>query len=504
MVDMNDESVIMRDQYALCRAENRRRKSGDMDDDAVKQRHCSAILKTLMKHRFGWIFNHIVDPKTHKIPSLFDLESNPSSMDLGTVKAKLENGRYSTADAFASDVRLTFSNVMRHGPSTTAVYRMAKEMSDRFEMVWKLMAKRCDAEQDDRIVVDSVGKGSGSDSDTFGSRKRAKKMTESSVVVVDNSVIDSEVETGSEESGRKFELKAVEKRSDHIGTDQYYQSCGVDCRRDDDHVEVKKAEHHDPCLTSRGVPPRDRDSDPAMLDINKSVVGDQEALDQSENRWRKFGSVRQHCSAILKGLMNHRFGWIFNHVVDPKSHKIPSYFDFESNSSSMNLGRVKAKLENDLYSTTNEFATDVRLVFSEVMRYSPSTKNAFYRMAKEMSNYFEIRWKRMAKEFSVEHTAHVQVEKAEHHEDFTKTEQKKRALLGLDELIRNQRESSRIALLQVENSAEIDKGRESIKELDMLCGWRDPSLMHRGLPLRKLGLFLKADFPLNEDGKEEQ
>ncbi|KAK9156977.1 hypothetical protein Scep_003551 [Stephania cephalantha] len=86
----------------------------------------------------------------------------------------------------------------------------------------------------------------------------------------------------------------------------------------------------------------------------------------------KIGSgLMQQCGALLRKLMNHQFGFLFNQPVKPVALQIPNYFDIISEP--MDLGTVKKKLENGLYSSARDFAADVRLTFSNAMKYNPST-----------------------------------------------------------------------------------------------------------------------------------
>ncbi|XP_077219981.1 transcription factor GTE12-like isoform X2 [Tasmannia lanceolata] len=103
--------------------------------DGVRMRQCAVILKKLMTHRDGWVFNHPVDPVQLKIPDYFSIISEP--MDLGTIKCKLETKLYSDAREFASDVRLTFSNAMQYNPPGNGVHSMAKELNNIFNSRWK-------------------------------------------------------------------------------------------------------------------------------------------------------------------------------------------------------------------------------------------------------------------------------------------------------------------------------------------------------------------------------
>ncbi|XP_021904703.1 transcription factor GTE12 isoform X2 [Carica papaya] len=126
-----------------------KRRSQELTEDQLKKRQkmdrsstqqCSHLLQILMRHRFGWIFNQPVDPVKLKIPDYFSVISKP--MDLGTIKSNLDNNIYLGLEAFAADVRLTFSNAMIYNPPSTDVHQMAKELLELFELRWKSVEEK--------------------------------------------------------------------------------------------------------------------------------------------------------------------------------------------------------------------------------------------------------------------------------------------------------------------------------------------------------------------------
>ena len=58
-------------------------------------------------------------------------------MDLGTVKVKMDQRKYSTPDEFAFDVRLIFKNCYTYNPETHDVVAMAKKLEGVFEDKFK-------------------------------------------------------------------------------------------------------------------------------------------------------------------------------------------------------------------------------------------------------------------------------------------------------------------------------------------------------------------------------
>ncbi|KAF8409168.1 hypothetical protein HHK36_005242 [Tetracentron sinense] len=115
------------------RLEGQKEKKPRMDNGLMQQ--CAGILKNLMTHPAGWVFNQPVDPVELNIPDYFSIVSEP--MDFGTIKSKLEKKMYWGIQDFAADVRLTFSNAMLYNPPSNNVHIMAKKLNNIFNMRWK-------------------------------------------------------------------------------------------------------------------------------------------------------------------------------------------------------------------------------------------------------------------------------------------------------------------------------------------------------------------------------
>ncbi|KAK3031773.1 hypothetical protein RJ639_037070 [Escallonia herrerae] len=103
-----------------------------VDSRRLKLR-CSGILERLRAHPTGWVFSNPVDPIKLDIPDYFAVISRP--MDFGTIKAKLEDGIYTSCEEFEDDVRLTLSNAMTYNPESNAVHLMARKLSEFFDQI---------------------------------------------------------------------------------------------------------------------------------------------------------------------------------------------------------------------------------------------------------------------------------------------------------------------------------------------------------------------------------
>ncbi|CAN8251793.1 unnamed protein product [Cochlearia groenlandica] len=103
-----------------------------------------------------------------------------------------------------------------------------------------------------------------------------------------------------------------------------------------------------------------------------------------------FASVMKECAKLLDRLWSHKKAWPFRAPVDPVLLNIPDYFTLIKHP--MDLGTIRNRLHKDEYSSPMDFAADVRLTFSNSMVYNPPG-NQYHIMARDISTYFEARWK---------------------------------------------------------------------------------------------------------------
>ncbi|CAL7946912.1 unnamed protein product [Xylocopa violacea] len=141
-------------------------KSKEKLSEALKS--CNEILKELFskKHSgYAWPFYKPVDAELLGLHDYHDIIKKP--MDLGTVKTKMDNREYKTAQEFASDVRLIFTNCYKYNPPDHDVVAMARKLQDVFEMRY--------AKIPDEPMASMVGmKGSSSSASSSGSESSSE------------------------------------------------------------------------------------------------------------------------------------------------------------------------------------------------------------------------------------------------------------------------------------------------------------------------------------------
>ncbi|KAG7969643.1 hypothetical protein I3843_07G041500 [Carya illinoinensis] len=108
-------------------------------------KRCGHILRKLMKHKFGWVFNVPVDVAKLGLHDYNRIVKTP--MDLGTVKSHLQKNLYISPLHFAADVRLTFNNALLYNPKGTDVNFMAEQLLSMFDAMFNPAYNKFEAEQ---------------------------------------------------------------------------------------------------------------------------------------------------------------------------------------------------------------------------------------------------------------------------------------------------------------------------------------------------------------------
>ncbi|KAM0855872.1 hypothetical protein ACQ4PT_049491 [Festuca glaucescens] len=101
--------------------------------EAMRKR-CAQILAKLQKDKRCIWFNSPVEVEALGLHDYHAVIKSP--MDLGTVRASLAARKYPSHDAFAADVRLTFSNALRYNPAGHDVHTFAGDLLASFEKMY--------------------------------------------------------------------------------------------------------------------------------------------------------------------------------------------------------------------------------------------------------------------------------------------------------------------------------------------------------------------------------
>eukprot|EP00250_Pteridium_aquilinum_P006665 c16535_g1_i1 orf=780-2495(+) len=137
---------------------NHKRKLPGMPNESRAQ--CRNILKKLMGHEDGWIFNEPVDAVKLGLSDYHSVIKKP--MDFGTVKNKLEKRQYASLPEFADDVKLTLNNAMTYNPPGNDVHQSAKVLQTMFQKDWDVLneqLERTDGGGEVDVLINSSSQG---------------------------------------------------------------------------------------------------------------------------------------------------------------------------------------------------------------------------------------------------------------------------------------------------------------------------------------------------------
>ncbi|KAA8531484.1 hypothetical protein F0562_006163 [Nyssa sinensis] len=97
-------------------------------------------------------------------------------------------------------------------------------------------------------------------------------------------------------------------------------------------------------------------------------------------------SIMRRCRQILTKLMKDKHGWVFNTPVDTVALGLHDYHQIIKHP--MDLGTVMSRLDKNEYRSPLDFASDVRLTFSNAMTYNSKGQDV-YIMAELLLSRFE-------------------------------------------------------------------------------------------------------------------
>ncbi|XP_030053118.1 bromodomain-containing protein 2 isoform X4 [Microcaecilia unicolor] len=123
--------------------------------------------------------------------------------------------------------------------------------------------------------------------------------------------------------------------------------------------------------------------------------------DSQQHQTSKKGKLSEqlkYCNGVLKELVSKKhaaYAWPFYKPVDASSLGLHDYHEIIKHP--MDLSTIKKKMENREYRDAQEFAGDVRLMFSNCYKYNPPDHDVVA-MARKLQDVFEFRYAKMPDE----------------------------------------------------------------------------------------------------------
>ncbi|RYR04753.1 hypothetical protein Ahy_B06g084528 [Arachis hypogaea] len=160
---------------------------------------------------------------------------------------------------------------------------------------------------------------------------------------------------------------------------------------DSKNTKKEEEEHHNACSRIPRTGSKVLDSKNTKKEEEMKVVLNEQRMD----RYQKI-----QCWVILKHFMVERDGWTFNKTLDSKKLGILGNKYESVLLKPIAFEDIESKMHKFVYSGSDEFANDMRLLFSYGFMYPQ--RDQIHRVARRFNESFKITWKALTEKWSTE------------------------------------------------------------------------------------------------------
>ncbi|XP_049270060.1 bromodomain-containing protein 3 isoform X9 [Rhipicephalus sanguineus] len=408
------------------------------------------VMKALWKHQFAWPFQQPVDTVKLNLPDYHRIIRHP--MDLGTIKKRLEHCYYSSAQECIEDFKTMFTNCYVYNKPGEDVVLMAQALEKLFLTKITEMPKE---ETDLPLPPPRAGQGKGKKGKTGGAKASTSRAKGPSPAVQNaaspatNSHSPAESVPGSTNTPTALSATSPTLRSSTYAQQKDQSallqaaaalaSAAVPSSLEGVSPAAAPSELPASAISSAPAPPPPLVQMPASkvkkgvkrkadtttpLPLEPGAYGGAPPEAKKVSTRRESGrpikkpskdlpDTQQHsskpkkgklteqmkyCNSILKELFAKKhagYAWPFYKPVDAELLGLHDYHEIIKHP--MDLGTVKQKMDNREYKSPEEFAGDVRLIFTNCYKYNPPDHEVVA-MARKLQDVFEMRYAKMPDE----------------------------------------------------------------------------------------------------------
>ncbi|XP_067088137.1 bromodomain-containing protein 3a isoform X1 [Osmerus mordax] len=346
----------------------------------------NVVVKTLWRHQFAWPFYQPVDALKLGLPDYHKIIKIP--MDMGTIKKRLENSYYWSAQECMQDFNTMFTNCYIYNKPTDDIVLMAQALEKIFlqkvamipqeevELLppapkVKVRKSGPDAPLTPGSPPLSISGPTSPVSQTALTSPTPSVTTPTNAPAVQNSPITPVVKKG------------VKRKADTTTPTTSAITAGLG----DSPPEGPK----------QGKPGPRRESTGRPIKPPKKDLEDGEAVQHATKRSRLTEQLK-YCDTILREMLSKKhaaYAWPFYKPVDAAALELHDYHEIIKHP--MDLSTVKKKMDGREYQDVQVFAADVRLMFSNCYKYNPPDHEVVA-MARKLQDVFEMRFAKMPDE----------------------------------------------------------------------------------------------------------
>ncbi|MEE6494537.1 hypothetical protein FKM82_001780 [Ascaphus truei] len=350
------------------------------------------VLKALWRHNFSWPFQQPVDAAKLNLPDYYRIIKNP--MDLSTIRKRLEYNYYAKAFDCIQDFNTMFTNCYIYNKPGDDIVLMAQELE-------KVCTQKIAEMPNEEIELSVVG------NRAIKSKVRIPPGTESLEESEQTStVMKRMVPPKAHTSPFPRPVIALLPQRTTLVPLSLIQATNVVASNPVTKIKKgikRKADTTTPTVSlittcressptfaepkPTKIPPRTEKHRPAETPV-RDLPDSQQQLQVLKKH--PLSEQLKHCNTILNELLLAKhagYAWPFYKPVDSSSLGLRDYDDIIKQP--MDLGTIKDKMENGQYKHTQEFASDVRLMFMNCYTYNPP-ENEVVNMARKLQDVFEM------------------------------------------------------------------------------------------------------------------
>ncbi|KAK3848138.1 MAG: hypothetical protein J3R72DRAFT_357988, partial [Linnemannia gamsii] len=324
-------------------------------------RQCQKVLRKLVNASSSLHFRAPVDPIAENIPHYPDFVKHP--MDLRTMKANLEGGRYASLQAFEADFRLMMSNCFLFNGVGSFVYTKGQELEEIFDDEWKEVMEIAGVKVPElNITIVETPKGSSSSSMPVTTSMPSSYPPPQPRVTTSKPVpLSNDANSRSTTSAPPPPLPKVSKPSPPKPPVPVYTPPSVPLggpSLSSSSTPTSSAHHKDKlALTSSG-----QSTTPASSSSSK--IQSSGSNSSSANKAADMAKAKR----LLVRLMAVPCASEFKEPVDPILQGIPLYPKIIT--SPMDLGTIERKIDDKRYKNIREIKYDLGLVISNCRKFN--------------------------------------------------------------------------------------------------------------------------------------
>ncbi|KAG0100029.1 hypothetical protein BGZ93_004620 [Podila epicladia] len=344
-----------------------------MPGEQYKQ--CMKVWKKMFSQKAATHFKNPVDPIAENIPHYFDIIKNP--MDLSTIKAKLEDGKYSGLSAFEDDVKLMIANCYTFNQIGSYVYNEGQTLEGVFEEEMRQIRGTKHPEVNLTIVETPKASSYHDQNQTVAhapTPKQSPHHSESS----SRSALPTLKSTSSSQASTA--LPPIPKKAAKPTPVPAYVPPSVPLGRvaspapsnstltPTHQVKEEKREREREKDRERDREKKEKEKEKSHSSQSGSIKTS--SLSNSSNsKSTSHAADLSKCKEIIKRIMTEPCALEFNQPVDPIAQEIPQYLQIIKNP--MDLGTINSKLRAREYRTAEDVRKDIELVIFNCRTFNP-------------------------------------------------------------------------------------------------------------------------------------